>query len=69
MSAYNNTLFTSDLPQMQSWSDITKITSESAARNPRDLLQKISFQNSSNTPNNQSVVFSSGSGEFLLKRK
>ena len=61
--------FSLDLPQMQSWSDVTEITSESAARNPRNLLQKISFQNSSNTPNNQSVVFSSGSGEFLSKRK
>ena len=60
-------IFFTDPPQMQSWSDITKITSESAARNPRNLLQKISFQNSSNTPNNQSVVFSSGSGKFLLE--
>ena len=52
---------------MQSWSDVTKITSESAARNPRNLLQKISFRNSSSTPNNQSVVFSSGAGEFCWK--
>ena len=34
----------------------------SLVRSPRKLVQRISFQNSSSSPGNQSVTFSSGSG-------
>ena len=56
-----------DTSQINIWNNATLFNLETEARNERKLLEKVSFQNSSNSPSNQSITFSSGSGIFTCE--